>query len=209
MKLLRVWLIARSARERWMMVLTTLALLITLVEFAVLAPLRTERAHIGIELAAARAQFDKLQGMLPAAIAQDAQRNEELRARRAAAEQKIASAQVDLISPRDMTQHLATLLAHHPQLRVVGIQSQPPSPVLAGDNGVAERAPAVHALYRHGLQVQVEGRYLDLLAYLAALEKTPRRLYWRALDMKVPASGIPMTTLELFTLSTEAVWLRL
>jgi len=209
MKGLRAWFTARTGRERWMMVLATLALLATLVELAVLSPLRTQRARGATELAAARAQFDKLQATLPAAIAQDAQRNEQMRARRAAAERKIAEAQVDLISPQDMAQHLATLLAHHPQLRVVGIQSQPPSSLLAGDTGAAERVPATSALYRHGLQVQVEGRYLDLLAYLAALEKTPRRLYWRALDMKVPASGTPLTTLDMFTLSTEATWLRL
>jgi len=208
-KALRAWLIARSGRERWMMVVATLALLIMGVELAVLSPLRVQRARIRTELAAAREQFDKLQATLPAAIAQDTQRNEQMRARRTAAEQIIAAAQVDLISPRDMAQHLATLLARHPQLRVVGIQSQPPSSLLAGDTGAAGRAPAVPSLYRHGLQVQVEGRYLDLLAYLDALEKTPRRLYWRALDMKVPASGTPLTTLELFTLSTEAVWLRL
>ena len=209
MKALRAWFTARSGRERWMMVLATLALLAMLIELAVLSPLRTQRARIGTELAAARAEFDKLQATLPAAIAQDEQRNDQLRARRAAAEQKIADAQVDLISPREMAQQLATLLAHHPQLRVVGIQSQPPSSLLAGDTGATERVPTTPALYRHGLQVQVEGRYLDLLAYLAALERIPRRLYWRALDMKVPASGPPLTTLELFTLSTEAVWLRL
>ncbi|MGE5336282.1 MAG: hypothetical protein ACM3PU_00545 [Gemmatimonadota bacterium] len=209
MKALRTWFLARSGRERWLIVLATLALLASLVELAVLSPLRARQAAATTELASAKAQFDKLRAMLPAAIAQDTAQADRLRARRAAAEQKIAAAQVDLVNPRDMAQQLATLLAHHPQLRVVGIRSQPPAPLLGDSPGSAEPRKATPALYRHALQVQVEGRYLDLLAYLAALEKAPRRMYWRALDMKVPASGTPLTTIELFTLSTEAVWLRL
>jgi hypothetical protein len=59
------------------------------------------------------------------------------------------------------------------------------------------------------MEVQVEARYLDLLDWLDALEKSPRRMYWRELELKTSPQGVPVTRIAFFTLSQEAAWLKL
>jgi MSHA biogenesis protein MshJ len=92
--------------------------------------------------------------------------------------------------------------------------TQPPQPVgeLAGGEPAAATAASANSaagLYQHGLELRVEGRYLDVLGWLDALEKTPYRIYWRELDLQVGAEGRPVTRIAFFTLSREATWLRL
>ena len=72
-----------------------------------------------------------------------------------------------------------------------------------------ENAAGNAGIFQHGLEVQIEGPYLDLLGYLDALERAPYRLYWRELEIKVGTTGMPVTRLVFFTLSRESAWLRL
>jgi MSHA biogenesis protein MshJ len=70
--------------------------------------------------------------------------------------------------------------------------------------------PALNGLYEHGMEITVEGRYLDLIGYLEVLEHAPYRVYWRNLALTVdPTKGVPVTRIGLFTLSRDPTWLRL
>lgn len=201
------WWQARNRRERVLVYVTGVVLSLALVELAVLAPQRAEQKRLHAALAGAQAQIQRL-----GAAAENAHAAEALRARRAQLAQRRAraadalqAAQRDLVSPSEMSRQLAALLARFPALRVVGMKATGPKP-LAQEDGAP--APGV-ALYQHGLELVVEGRYHDLLAYLDALERAPHRIYWRELELNVGAQGVPVTRLVMFTLSKEAVWLRL
>jgi MSHA biogenesis protein MshJ len=63
-------------------------------------------------------------------------------------------------------------------------------------------------IYRHGLELTVAGSYLDLLAYLRALEALPTQLYWGALS--IDASKYPQVLMKLtvYTLSLDRAWLN-
>lgn len=63
-------------------------------------------------------------------------------------------------------------------------------------------------IYRHGLELTVAGSYLDLLAYLRALEALPTQLYWGALS--IDASKYPRVLMKLtvYTLSLDRAWLN-
>jgi MSHA biogenesis protein MshJ len=223
---LSTWWDARAPRERWLALGAALVIGAAGVDTLLLAPQRAEQARVTRELVAARDRLAKLQELAArqSAADDDAQRAHAaaLRARREQAERVIREAQIDLIAPREMGQQLATILARFPALRVVGVMSGapkpfPPPPADANGNGTnangasnaALSAAPSGGLYQHGLEVQIEGRYLDLLAYVEALERAPRRVYWRELEMKVNADGVPVTRLALFTLSKETTWLRL
>lgn len=201
---IKTWWRARSRREQWLAAVAALALVAGSVELIALAPQRAAKAKLQRDIVEARKQLDRLQAsalelasrQVPAGPAGA------LQARRERAQALVERAQADLIAPKDMARQLAAILARHPQLRVVGMQSIPPKPVDAGGGRSAG------ALYEHGLRIDVEGRYLELLAYLEALEHAPHRIFWRTLDMKADAA-VALTRIELFTLSKEAVWLRL
>ena len=58
----------------------------------------------------------------------------------------------------------------------------------------------------HGVEVVVEGRYLDLVAYLERLERQPWDLFWGSTQLYAdyPRSRLKLT---LYTLSLERAWL--
>ena len=102
------------------------------------------------------------------------------------------------------------------QLHIVAMKTLAPLPISASAPehsaapGVEAAALPASGLYQHGLEVTVEGRYLDLIAYLEALDHAPYHIYWRDLDMSVDAQrGVPQTRIRLFTLSRDATWMSL
>jgi len=67
--------------------------------------------------------------------------------------------------------------------------------------------PATLGLYRHGVEISVEGSYPELLAYLAMLERLPWRVYWSEASLSTQAYPTSRLTLTLFTLSLDKTWL--
>lgn len=120
----------------------------------------------------------------------------------------------ELVTPQKMQTVLQELLRKQPQLRVVGMASfsepvelasvEPQTP--PASDQVAP-APAV-TLYRHGLQLQLEGGYFDLLSYLQAVQASGWQLNWDSLDYQVGEAGPSKATirLKLYTLSRHAGW---
>ena len=88
--------------------------------------------------------------------------------------------------------------------------TQPASaPVKAAPAPSASEAGPRPALYRHGVEVTLEGSYGELAAYLHALEQMPRRVLWGGLSMSVEQHPKIVLTLKLYTLSLERDWMRL
>ena len=105
----------------------------------------------------------------------------------------------DLVSPADMLPLLEQLLGRHAGLQLRSLQSLGRVPLGQG----------TPALYRHGVELTVEGRYADLLAYLRTLETSPQRLLWGSLQLKVLQHPQVLLTLRLHTLSTDAHWVEI
>jgi MSHA biogenesis protein MshJ len=201
----------RAPRERALAVLALLVCIGAALDTALLVPQRKELAAAKRESLSAREKVAELQAQVAEQSrdgdAQFAERRAALQSRRVRAEQVITDAQVDLIAPQDMREQLASILARFPQLKVVAVTSLAPASL--GDAGAAASPAIAAGVYQHGIEVQVEGKYFELLTYLEALEKTPRRIYWRELELQVNPQGVPVTRIALFTLSKEPVWLRI
>jgi MSHA biogenesis protein MshJ len=213
----RRWLGQRTLRERLLAAGALLVLVALAFDTLVSAPQRAKDAALKRQITEQRAAIAALHAQLEAqAAASDQQQHAQANAlaqRRAAAERVIREAQVDLIAPQDMSKQLGAMLARHPQLRVIGMTTLAPAQLgdaLPSANAGGTSAPrTATGLYQHGLELTVEGKYLDVLAWLQALEQAPHRVYWRELDMQVNGDGLPVTRITLFTLSREAVWMRL
>lgn len=119
-----------------------------------------------------------------------------------------------LVTPDRMKALLQDLLRSQPGLRLVGLQSfteavrLPGSDTTAVDPIVEPAAVTPLTLYRHGVRLQLEGGYFDLLAYLQAIQGTEWRLNWESLDYRVGEAGPARATikLQLSTLSRQAGW---
>ena len=64
-------------------------------------------------------------------------------------------------------------------------------------------------MYRHGVELTVEGSYADLLAYVRAIEAMPQRVLWAGMQLKVEQHPKVLLSLRLYTLSLDRSWLEI
>ncbi|MYN20471.1 hypothetical protein GTP81_27395 [Rugamonas sp. FT107W] len=79
-----------------------------------------------------------------------------------------------------------------------------PQPAVAGP--AAAPAPL---LFRHGVQLVLQGSYLEMIDYLEALEAMPTQLFWGAAALDADQYPQARLTLTLYTLSLDQKWIAL
>jgi MSHA biogenesis protein MshJ len=118
-----------------------------------------------------------------------------------------------LIADREAAATAAAAPAVHSDLAAA-------APVVAAAIGSAAPKPAPAApvsapvkpnelLYRHGVEVQVQGNYLDMINYMAALEHLPTQLFWGKVKLDAQHYPDARLTLTLYTLSLDQKWMKL
>lgn len=170
------------------------------------------------------AQQEKLQGehaAVKARLAEDP--NAELqrgidavRTRIDAQNKRLAALTVDLIPPEKMADVLREVLNQRRELQLIALQNEPATYAFMPrektdktadetDQADSEHAPVV--VYRHGLTLQLKGRYFEIVNYLQALEQLPWHFYWEKLDYKVDKYPEADVTLRIYTLSNREGWI--
>ena len=141
------------------------------------------------------------------------------RARIAALKRQLAQFDTDLrdmqrglVPPTRMARVLEDVLTRNSQVHLVKLRTLPVTalvdreakgePVRAETQGGADRL-----VYKHGIELTLEGGYLDLLDYLTRLEKLPWQMFWAR--TRIDASRYPRVqlTVTLYTLSLDEAWL--
>ena len=77
---------------------------------------------------------------------------------------------------------------------------------------VASAVPAPKAremLYRHGVEMVLQGSYPDMVAYMETLERLPVQLFWGKAQLDAQSYPEAKLTLTLYTLSLDDKWLKL
>jgi len=64
-------------------------------------------------------------------------------------------------------------------------------------------------LYRHGVEIVLQGSYLDMVSYMAALEALPVQLFWGKAQLDAQQYPNSRLTLTLYTLSLDPKWMKL
>jgi MSHA biogenesis protein MshJ len=64
-------------------------------------------------------------------------------------------------------------------------------------------------LYRHGVEIVVQGGYLDMVNYMDALEALPVQLFWGKAKLDAQQYPNSRLTLTLYTLSLDTKWMKL
>ena len=83
------------------------------------------------------------------------------------------------------------------------------APVAAGaKTAVAPRKPR-ELLYRHGVEIVLQGSYLDMVGYMDALESLPVQLFWGKAHLDAQQYPNSRLTLTLYTLSLDQKWMKL
>ena len=129
------------------------------------------------------------------------QRFEQLRQRSAAAQTEIDAFAAELISPTEMAHLLERVLDRRRALRLKRLAN------LGAEDLLSEDVPGEQRLYRHRFEMELEGPYLDFLAFLEDLESLPWRLYWQAIEIESDEYPSNRIRIEVATLSLDEEWI--
>jgi MSHA biogenesis protein MshJ len=210
---------ARPRRERMLLLLTLAAFTLlagdrlwltpAFREFQaasqLLAAAQTDQKALADESEHRRVLGDAERRALEAEVAQRRQRATE-------GAKALAEAQAGLIGPGQMVGLLQRMLPQQHSVRVVSLKTLAPQdsrapasaasvPLASGEGG---------SLYRHGVEITVEGAYGDLMDYLSSLENLPGpRLLWGGVRLKVERHPTVQLSLTVYTLSLDRAWLEL
>jgi MSHA biogenesis protein MshJ len=136
--------------------------------------------------------------------------------------------QKGLVSPEKMAALLEDILKRNGQLRLLSLKTLPvtslneslPSygkanpPKAAGapaGTATSEKAEeqAGIAVYKHGVEIVVQGSYLDMMNYMVALEAMPWQVFWGKAKLSTDEYPKATLALTLYTLSLDKKWLKL
>ncbi len=167
------------------------------------------------QLQAQIAELKRTLGQDPDAASRE--RIEQLRAELGNYETELRGVQEGLVAPERMVRLLEGMLAGDTRVRLVSLKTLPVSslvestaaPATGSVAPAASTAPADERklVYTQGIELTVEGSYLDLVQYQARLEKLPWRMFWAR--SRLDAEDYPRVrlTLTLYTLSLDNAWL--
>lgn len=230
---------ARNRRERLMLIGAALAVAFFVVDAVALGPaLKTWRAavrqqHAAQTAAAAQAVESSRREVERVQLLRARQSElDSWRRRVREGEDALRAHQSALVGPEQMVALLEQMLAQRGQIRLRSMQTLartdllPPeghaaatgpaaaasavsTPARSVSPGAAETAASAGMLYRHGVELTVEGSFAELLDYVRALEAMPQRVLWGKVAFKVEQYPKASLTLRLYTVSRERHWLEI
>lgn len=93
---------------------------------------------------------------------------------------------------------------------VVAAAASAPAPVNAGQPATpASASKPRELLYRHGVEIVLQGSYLDMIQYMQGLEALPVQLFWGGARLDAEQWPQARLTLTLYTLSMDEKWMKL
>ena len=227
---LKVWMDrvdAMSLRERLMIFVMLAVVLVAWVMTMAIDPLSKKQKALTQTLTQTQAQTQALEAQMQA-LAEASKRDPDLPnklrladldAKRKNAYTALASVQQGLVAPDKMTELLRDLLGRNPRLNLISIKTLAPLALSSAAKPTEERVkndakPPLEkftakdlGLYKHGVEISVEGSYADLVAYLVDLEQLPWRMYWGSVNLSAQTYPISRLTLTVYTLSLDKTWL--
>ena len=207
---------ALSLRERAIVVLALLGVLILVWDTYLMDPLRRARTGLQAELDSASASgvtatSADLSDPRQVAI----KRAGELQTQLATLDAQLKSTARGFVSADRMIEVLHDVLDRQGRLELVSIRNLPvtslvpPEDTETGADGAvtAATATAPQPPFVHSIELVVDGQYSDVLDYLGQLEALPWKFRWASLDLSTAGYPRNRVRIELSTLSLDSTWL--
>ena len=133
--------------------------------------------------------------------------------------QRLSTMETALVPPQRMSGLLENMIGTRNGLRLISLRTLPVKPVRekkdakevaeakssAKGDAAADKSEA--GLFKHGVEITLEGSYVELADYLARLEKAPQKLLWSSVSLSADKHPRLVLTLTVFTLSLDRTWL--
>ena len=217
---------ALSLRERVIVFLALAFALLFLVNHLLLEPQFARQKQLAAQIQQDQATMKSLQSSIQALItareldpdAANLLRLQALQLQSTQAKSKLLDLQKGLVSPERMSSLLEDILTRNGNLRLIALKTLPAVGLVAS-GGVAPASksgataaplsPSVAYVYKHGVEITIQGSYADMLRYLTELEAIPWQLYWGKTTLEAGTYPQATLSLTLFTLSLDRKWLNL
>ncbi|GAB4350701.1 MAG: MSHA biogenesis protein MshJ [Gammaproteobacteria bacterium] len=205
---------ARARRERWLIYAVVVVLVFAVGDAIWLSPLQRELSSERVQLDNERSAIEALQVEIAQLTAQlESDPNRALREQIAvlkrehkALDAELHKLTVGLIQPAEMTRVLRAMLSDEQGLKLLKLANLPGEPVMLPGTKASDTDSRPY-LYRHRLEMIVEGGYLDAVRYLRRLEALDWTFYWDGLELVVERYPKTRVTIRLSTLGLREGWI--
>lgn len=213
---------AMSERERWMIAAAVLGGIVMFGLMLFIEPATTRATQAERSIVEQRKQLDDIRMQLAALQSPGQDPDVAARAELDGLKRKLgelggrfAALEGALVPSERMPALLEDLVGRNSGLRLLSLRTLPATPLLdkasakapAGGAASEPAADAAGGLYKHGVEIRLEGGYQELTTYLARLEKSPQKLLWSAVSLSAEQHPKLLLTLTVFTLSLDRSWL--
>ena len=213
---------AMQLRERWLVALAMLGGIVLIAYSFVIDP-ALKRAQLAERSAADQsAQLSNLEIQIRALQSPDKDPDVAANAELSALKTKLAelagrleALESTLVPPQRMPLLLEDMIGRKSGLRLLSLKTLPVAPLLEKKAGAEEkdakaadnRVNSSAGLYKHGVEIKLEGSYQELAAYLERLEKSGQKLLWSSVSLSAEKHPQLVLSLTVYTLSLDRAWL--
>jgi MSHA biogenesis protein MshJ len=121
----------------------------------------------------------------------------------AALEEKLRVTTIELVDPEKMFQLMNQLIYQDSRLRLLSLKRREVRPAIPPVN---EEDTSDSGIYRHVLEIELGGKYLDILKYMQTLEALDWKLLWDEIEIVSDEQLKPTVKVVISTLSTRKEW---
>ena len=204
---------ALSLRERAMVFAAFMVVLYLIATSLVFGPLRAEHGRVQQDLKAKRDQLQAAELQIQTlASSGSGDANSQNRAKVAALKQQLQQLDAEMdsmtagvVAPKEMAKLVERMLSQNRGLELIKLENLPAAPL--ADTKAAPAQTADAQVYKHGMRVQLRGRYADVVEYLKALEALPWKVFWGEVSLEAEKYPSSKVTFVIYTLSRHSGWI--
>jgi MSHA biogenesis protein MshJ len=217
---------AMSLRERAAVFGALVMVIVYLTFMLFIDPVQARKKALDAGVAQQRTEIQSLQTQIAMLESKRVDPNAANLARRNGVKDQIA--EIDL-SLKDMNQSLVPaqnmkgllqdMLTHQPRLQLLALKTLPVTPLVEKKSEKTE-VPAAGAqpatkpiagddnnVFKHGVEITLQGSYADLYEYLTRVEKLRWRMFWSRASLNAEDFPRLKLTITIYTLSLDKAWL--
>lgn len=201
-----------SLRERVFVLGALLVMLVGCLNVLLIGPVDVRRKALLQEVTNLGSQIALTDSGVEAAISADptngaAKQLQTLQKQLQGIDSQLLAQSAGMVPPDHMAEAIQDVLRLQHGVVLISLRNLPPTRLPAEKS--AENAGEDRRPYVHTIELVIEGRYLDVLDYVQALEKLPWHFLWRHLEITATHYPTNRVRLELATLSPEGDWIGL
>jgi MSHA biogenesis protein MshJ len=217
-----------ARRERAILALAGVVVVLGLGFVTSIDPALSKKSLLERQIASQRTEIDTLQEAIAAASHDpNAPLREQLgllRDQIRVTDGQFERLQYGLVQPQHMGDLLQSLLREHRGLQLLGLRTLPVVAMIDPALDLAKGASAGHApaaagtasasgaadddawLFRHSVEIKIQGSYADMVSYLQDIEGLPRRVHWGGLEIDARRYPASVMTVTIYTVSLDRTW---